>query len=190
MSQPEKPPRFFIDRSLGRKAVPEALRADGWDVITLAEHYGMPADEQVADTDWIKEAAKHGWPVLMKDKRIRHRPAEIAAVTEHKARCFVITRGGATLHHQQGRHPHGSSRAWPVHLLGTDGPDLAPLSVAVPTAISGFRSVRQQHAADLQSLDATRHIFRGKLSEDLVHDLGALDQDRAEFLPVDDLSCP
>jgi hypothetical protein len=94
VSQPEKPPRFFLDRSLGRKAVPEALRADGWDVITLAEHYGMPADEQVADTDWIKEAAKHGWPVLMKDKRIRHRPAEIAAVTEHKARCFVITRGG------------------------------------------------------------------------------------------------
>ena len=27
-------------------------------------------------------------------ERIRHRPAEIAAVTEHKARCFVITRGG------------------------------------------------------------------------------------------------
>jgi hypothetical protein len=29
----------------------------------------------------------------MKDKRIRHRQAEITAVTEHKARCFVITRG-------------------------------------------------------------------------------------------------
>ena len=93
MSQPEQPPRFFLDRSLGRKAVPEALRADGWDVITLAEHYGIPADEQVADTDWIEEAAKHGWPILMKDKRIRHRQAEITAVTEHKARCFVITRG-------------------------------------------------------------------------------------------------
>ena len=46
MSQPEYPPRFFLDRSLGRKAVPEALRADGWDLITLAEHYGMPADER------------------------------------------------------------------------------------------------------------------------------------------------
>ncbi len=79
MSQPEQPPRFFLDRSLDRKAVPEALRADGWDVITLAEHYGMPADEQVADTDWIEEAAKHGWPILMKDKRIRHRSAEITA---------------------------------------------------------------------------------------------------------------
>jgi hypothetical protein len=26
VSQPEQPPRFFLDRSLGRKAVPEALR--------------------------------------------------------------------------------------------------------------------------------------------------------------------
>jgi hypothetical protein len=93
VSQPEQPPKFFLDRSLGRKAVPEALRADGWDVITLAEHYGMPADEQVADTDWIEEAATRGWPVLMKDKRIRHRHVEIAAVVEHKARCFVIARG-------------------------------------------------------------------------------------------------
>lgn len=73
--------------------MPEALRTDGWDVITLAEHYGVPADEQVADTDWIEEAAKRSWPILMKDKRIRHRRAEIAAVAEHKARCFVITRG-------------------------------------------------------------------------------------------------
>jgi hypothetical protein len=62
-------------------------------VITLAEHYGIPADEQVADKDWIEEAAKRGWPILMKDKRIRYRQAEITAVTEHKARCFVITRG-------------------------------------------------------------------------------------------------
>jgi hypothetical protein len=97
VSQPEQPPRFFLDRSLGRRAAlsagPEALRADGWDVITLAEHYGIPADEQVADKDRIEEAAKRGWPIPMKDKRIRYRQAEITAVTEHKARCFVITRG-------------------------------------------------------------------------------------------------
>jgi hypothetical protein len=43
---PEKPPRLFIDRSLGRIAVPRLLRADGWDVITLSEHYGMPIAEQ------------------------------------------------------------------------------------------------------------------------------------------------
>jgi hypothetical protein len=59
----------------------------------LAEHYGVPADERVADTEWIEEAAKRGWPVLMKDKRIRHRQAEIDTVVEHKARCFVIASG-------------------------------------------------------------------------------------------------
>lgn len=95
MSSPgqQQPPKFFLDRSLGRKAVPGALRAAGWDVVTLAEHYGVPADEQVADVNWIEEAAGQGWPILMKDKRIRHRQAEIEAVVAHKARCFVITRG-------------------------------------------------------------------------------------------------
>ena len=33
----------------------------------------------------------------MKDKRIRHRQAEITAVIDHKARCFVITRGDLPL---------------------------------------------------------------------------------------------
>jgi hypothetical protein len=94
VSSPEQsPPKFFLDRSLGRKAVPEALRGVGWSIVTLAEHYGVPADEKVADVNWIEEAAKQGWPILMKDKRIRHRQAEINAVVEHKARCFVITRG-------------------------------------------------------------------------------------------------
>lgn len=93
MSSPAQPPRFFVDRSLGRKALPEALRSSGWQLITLAEHYGIPADERVAEIDWIQEAAKRGWPILMKDKRIRYRQAEIDAVVVHKARCFVITRG-------------------------------------------------------------------------------------------------
>jgi len=53
----------------------------------------MPADERVADTDWIREAAERGWQILMKDKRIRHRQAEINAVVVHRARCFVIAIG-------------------------------------------------------------------------------------------------
>jgi hypothetical protein len=91
-----RPPKFFIDRSLGRVAVPAALREAGWDVVTLAEHYGMPRDEEVADTEWIADAASRNWPILMKGKRIRHRSAEIAAVVTHKAKCFVITRGDLT----------------------------------------------------------------------------------------------
>lgn len=45
--------------------------------MTLAEHYGVPDDERVADTQWIQDAAIRGWPILMKDKRIRYRRAEI-----------------------------------------------------------------------------------------------------------------
>jgi PIN like domain len=92
VSPPAPQPKFFIDRSLGRVAVPTGLRNGGWNVITLAEHYGMPQDEQVADTEWIADAASQGWAILMKDKRIRHRSAEIEAVAAHQAKCFVITR--------------------------------------------------------------------------------------------------
>jgi hypothetical protein len=96
VSPPEQQPRFFLDRSLGRIAVPSHLRTAGWELVTLAEHYGVPRDEQVADTLWIQDAAEREWPILMKDKRIRHRRAEIDAVIQHRARCFVITRGDLT----------------------------------------------------------------------------------------------
>jgi len=48
--------------------------------------YGVscPGRGSVADVDWIEEAALQGWPILMKDKRIHHRPAEIGAVVTHK----------------------------------------------------------------------------------------------------------
>jgi hypothetical protein len=36
-------PLVFIDRSLGRIAVPQLLRAGGVGLITLAEHYGVQA---------------------------------------------------------------------------------------------------------------------------------------------------
>lgn len=72
-------PHFFIDRSLGRRQVPNLLRDDGWDLVTLSEHYGIPHDETVQDVEWLRLAGEHAWPVLMKDERIRYRPAERAA---------------------------------------------------------------------------------------------------------------
>lgn len=87
---------FFVDRSLGRRRVPELLRADGWDLITLAEHYGIPADEAVTDVEWLQLAGERGWPVLMKDEKIRYRPAERAALREHGVRAFCLTSGDLT----------------------------------------------------------------------------------------------
>ena len=96
MPPQDRQPKFFIDRSLGRVAVPAALRKAGWDVVTLAEHYGMPRDEEVADTELIADAASRNWPILMKDKRIRQPQCGDRRRRTHKAKCFVITRGDLT----------------------------------------------------------------------------------------------
>ena len=90
---PEGLPELFLDRSLGRVQVPALLRAAGLRVRTLAEEYGIPADEDVVDTEWLAHAGRNGWPVLMKDERIRYRPAERAAVIAFGVQTFCLTNG-------------------------------------------------------------------------------------------------
>lgn len=53
---PDGLPTLFLDRSLGRRQVPELLRAAGLRLHTLAEVYGIPVDETVADVDWLARA--------------------------------------------------------------------------------------------------------------------------------------
>lgn len=90
---PEGLPTLFIDRSLGRIKVPALLRAAGLELVTLAEHYGIPQDESVDDVTWLRDTAARGWVAFGKDERIRRRPAEKDAVRRHNARCFYFTRG-------------------------------------------------------------------------------------------------
>ncbi len=90
---PEGLPDLFLDRSLGRRQVPALLRDAGLRLRTLAEVYGVPADEGVADTEWLELAGQRGWPVLMKDERIRYRPSERAAVAAHRVQAFCLTGG-------------------------------------------------------------------------------------------------
>jgi hypothetical protein len=91
VSHPDGLPDLFLDRSLGRVKVPLLLRGAGLRLVTLAEHYGVPADEVVADEEWLELAGTSGWVVLMKDTRIRYRPAERAAVTEHAVQAFCLS---------------------------------------------------------------------------------------------------
>lgn len=42
---------------------------------------------------FIDRSLGRDWAILMKDKRIRYRSAEIEAVVQHEAKCFVVTRG-------------------------------------------------------------------------------------------------
>ena len=90
---PEGLPDLFLDRSLGRRQVPDLLRGAGLRVHTLAEVYGIPADEQVNDTVWLEYAGTVGWPVFMKDEHIRYRPMERSAVVEHRVQAFCLTNG-------------------------------------------------------------------------------------------------
>jgi hypothetical protein len=83
-------PFVVVDRSLGRLQVPRLLRVGGVQLVTLAEHYGIPADEQVEDSTWIAESASRGWIAFMKDERIRRRPAERAVIHRYSARCFCL----------------------------------------------------------------------------------------------------
>ena len=90
---PDGLPELFLDRSLGRRQVPDLLRAAGLRLRTLSEVYGIPTDEDVADVDWLELAGTQGWVVLMKDERIRYRPAERRAVVDHKVMAFCLTSG-------------------------------------------------------------------------------------------------
>lgn len=67
MSHPAGLHDLFLDRSLGRKQIPARLRAAGLRLVTLAEHYGIPADEKVKDEDWLRLVGERGWVAFTKD---------------------------------------------------------------------------------------------------------------------------
>jgi hypothetical protein len=92
VSHPAGLPDLFIDRSLGRLRVPQGLRAAGLRLVTLAEHYGIPADENVKDTTWLRDAGQLGWAIFMKDGEIRRRPTERQALVDGGVRAFCLTR--------------------------------------------------------------------------------------------------
>ena len=90
MSHPARLPDLFLDRSLGRITVPSLPRDAGLRLLTLSEHYGIPADEEVADEEWLELAGRNGWVVLMKDKRIRYNRRERDVVKAFQVRCFCL----------------------------------------------------------------------------------------------------
>jgi hypothetical protein len=90
VSHPDGLPDLFLDRSLGRIRVPRLLRSAGLRLVTLSDYYGIPADEGVADDEWLELAGHRGWVVFMKDTRIRYNRAEREAVKAHQVRCFCL----------------------------------------------------------------------------------------------------
>jgi hypothetical protein len=91
-SLPSPPERlvFFVDRSLGRRIIPDALRQVGEDVRIHDDLFPQNAP----DTVWLTEAGRQGWIVLTKDTRIRYRAIETTALRAAKVRAFVLTAKG------------------------------------------------------------------------------------------------
>jgi hypothetical protein len=97
------PPEFFIDRSLARRDVAEALRGMGWLVRTHLEVFA-DRDQDVTDVEWLELCGRQGWVVLTMDRRIRYHRAEIAAIRRYKVRAFVLPSGNLAAAQQAQRY--------------------------------------------------------------------------------------
>jgi hypothetical protein len=83
---------FFIDRSLGRKYVAEALRTAGATVEVHDDHF----PQTTPDVDWLAEVGRRGWVVLSKDERIRRNRIEREALEAAHVRAFFLTQQDIT----------------------------------------------------------------------------------------------
>lgn len=57
----------------------------------MADVYGERIGQGLADADWLLDVGDHGWVVLMKDDKIRYRPAELEALTTAGVRALCLT---------------------------------------------------------------------------------------------------
>ena len=81
---------LFIDRSLGRKAVANALRNAGARVEVHDDH--LPQDAK--DEEWLRYVGEREWVVLTQDDRIRFHYHERMALLQARVCAFVLTAKG------------------------------------------------------------------------------------------------
>lgn len=99
--------RFFLDRGLGSRIVPEALRGAGWELETMDERYGVSASQGISDVKWIEEATDNGDVLLCKDMAIARNPLEGAVIYRVSARAFALARqtNGSSGTHSPASYP-------------------------------------------------------------------------------------
>ena len=112
---------FFIDECLGRKALPDALRAAGHDVVLHHERFDPGAD----DVEWLTALfdQREAWVVLTKDKKIKKRPLEKQALMASGLRVFALTAGELTIDAQANAFVRGLRRI--VRISKQSGPYIA-----------------------------------------------------------------
>lgn len=80
---------LFIDRDGWSHRLDQALRSAGIAFVAHRERF----DDETSDPDWLTEVGQHGWIVLTRDQRIRHRPNELRAAREARLHVFALTSG-------------------------------------------------------------------------------------------------
>lgn len=112
---------FFIDECLGRKALPDALRAAGHGVVLHHERFDPGTD----DVQWLTALydQREAWVVLTKDKKIKKRPLEKQALMAAGLRVFALTAGELTIDAQAEAFVRGLRRI--VRISKQAGPYIA-----------------------------------------------------------------
>lgn len=88
---PEARPVLFIDRNLGRHVLADKLRAAGIPCEVHDDH--LPQD--ATDETWLQFVGEKGWIAIGRDKNIRYRGPEKAALIQANA-CLIVVRAKNT----------------------------------------------------------------------------------------------
>jgi predicted nuclease of predicted toxin-antitoxin system len=90
VATPERPSEtLFIDRDAWSRTLGGALAAAGIEFVPHHQRFG-PA---TPDAEWLEVAGREGWIVLTRDKNIRRRPNELAAMKSANVVMFVLSQG-------------------------------------------------------------------------------------------------
>jgi predicted nuclease of predicted toxin-antitoxin system len=87
--KPPDPFVIFLDRSLGKQVIATTLRSSGFQVEVHDDHFSTDAKDQ----EWLTDVGREGWVVLTKDKKIKYRKVELAAVIAAHAKVFTLSAG-------------------------------------------------------------------------------------------------
>lgn len=89
---PGLPDRYFVDENM--LSIGKALAAVREDVVYPGHPSCPTIPRRTPDLDWLPIVGTNDWVVLMRDKRIRYRPAERKALLDHGVRAFCLTGSG------------------------------------------------------------------------------------------------
>ena len=82
--QPDEP-TYFVDRTHGRKKLPNLLKKVGMKVEVHYNHF----HPETPDDEWIPKCVANGWIIITGDKAVETDPINLKAVEESAAKVFI-----------------------------------------------------------------------------------------------------